>query len=202
MNNFKTKSFLTAQRKVGKGERKGWKMEVVLRRNRWRNILYLISLIGSRSEMMLSWKSQHGLRKASRNHVCEQFAVAWSRNAAKAHLKWTEGEWKPFWSNGNLIWTQSSSRLKMKITIDVQIKSLPLWCMEGGDSVLVKLAASTSGKNPSLLKGIYRWAAENGWGNLLSSRWRLFLGRSCEFSKLILNHAKGWSRTTHETSAC
>lgn len=155
-------------------------MEVVLRRNRWRNILYLIILIGSRSEMMLSWKSQHGLRNTSKNHVCEQFAVPWSRNAAKAHLKWAAGAWKMYWENRNLIWTESSSRLKMRMTISVQFKSLPLWWY-GGASVPVKRSESTSGKSPSVLKGIYRWAAENGWVNLLSSRWRLFLGRSCEF---------------------
>ncbi len=86
---------------------------------------------------------------------------------AKAHLKWTVAKWKTvLWSDESKFevflenWDAMSSGLKWtrttQVVISAQFRSLHLWWY-GVAWVRVAWAAYTSGKAPSMLKGISKF---------------------------------------------
>ncbi len=86
---------------------------------------------------------------------------------AKAHLKWTVAKWKTvLWSDESNLkfflenWDAMSSGLKRtrttQVVISAQFRSLHLWWY-GVAWVRVAWAAYTSGKAPSMLKGISKF---------------------------------------------
>lgn len=129
-----------------------------------------------KADVILSWKSLHGLRNTSTVHCATRLKLYMQRRSHK--LTWSWRAIVPWalilWANGNLKWTEASWKtvLWSEEFTSEKVDSLfsrrnelfaltPKLCISYGVSGLVPqgLAVCTSGRAPAMLKVIYRFRA-------------------------------------------